>query len=435
LTVFISRTVLAKRALFCLISALVLCLPFEAASAGEAVAAQSLHSAHDLTAPSTFPATNAGAGTADTTVDNASVPYHSRKPADRPQSGRGGDSDPARSSRSSRWNFSAEAVLLDRQGSAKQTLVSLAPGTYSFGEVSDIAGTQVLNSTDLDHGFSPGFRLSAAYQGDSRYGLELSFLRVANWDASRTFPTGNPPNWLMMRAPGFFQTQDYTYQSMTWGYSSKLYNVEFNLRYNLSNRITLLGGFGWFRLSENLQGLISPIDRFIPLWMYNPQNTLYTARQVEKSGGGTPFPAPFTPCFWNTSVVNNLYGLQVGADAILFEHGRSSLDGLVKLGGYLNNAEESTGVRMTKIVFPSSASTVHPACAIEAGLQYKYRFTDKISIKLGYEALWLDGVALAPGQIQDTLSTYTPPTVTALGVNAGSSVFFHGADVGLEYSF
>ena len=427
---FISRTVLAKRALLCLISALALCLPFEAASAREAVAAQSLHSAPDFTDPAAIPATEAGAGAADTTGDNASVPYHYRTPADRPQSGRGGDSDPARSSHSSKWTFSAEAVAFERNGTAKQTLVSLAPGTYSFGQVSSIAGAQALNSTDLNQGFSPGFRLSATYQADSKYGLELSFLRVANWDAFQSFPTGNPPNWLMMRAPGFFQTQDYSYQSMAWGYSTELYNVEFNLRYNLSSRITLLGGFGWFQLNENLQGLITPIDQLIPLWLYNPQNTLYAAQT-----GGTPFPAPFTPCFWNTNVVNNLYGLQVGADAILFERGRFSIDGLVKLGGYLNKAEESTGVRMTKIVFPSSASTVHPACAVEAGLQFKYRFTEKIALKFGYEALWLDGVALAPGQIQETASTYTPPTVTALGINSGSSVFFHGASAGLEYSF
>lgn len=422
---FISRTIQAKRALLCILSALALCLPFEAASAGEAVAAQSLDSA-----PAAILAAGAGAGAADMTGDNASVLYQFRTPAGLSQSDRDGDSGPARSSHSSKWTFSAEAVALARVGTAKQTLVSLAPGTYSFGQVQNMTGIQVLNSTDLNQGFSPGFRVSASYQADSNYGLELSFLRVANWSAGQSFPTGNPLNWLIMTAPGFFQTQDYTYQSMAWGYSTELYNAELNLRYKLSNRITLLGGFSWFQLNENLQGLISPIDRSIPLWMYNPQNTLYDEQQ-----NGPPFPAPFTPVFWNTNVVNNLYGLQIGADAILFEHGGFSMDGLVKLGGYLNNAEQSTGVRMTKIVFPSSASTVRPACAVQASLQCKYRLTEHIALKVGYEALWLDRVALAPGQIQETVSTYTPPTVTTMGVNSGSSVFFHGTSAGLVYSF
>ena len=57
-----------------------------------------------------------------------------------------------------------------------------------------------------------------------------------------------------------------------------------------------------------------------------------------------------------------------------------------------------------------------------------------ITLKLGYQALWLSGVALAPGQIQKTYKT-GPVSVTALGVNADSSVLFHGVTAGLEYSF
>ncbi len=345
-------------------------------------------------------------------------------------------SDSSRSPLLPRWTFSAEAVAFDRDGTANRTLVSFVPGTYSFGQVPNIAGVQALNSNDLNQGFSPGFKLSSTYQADSRYGLQISFLRVADWSAGQSFPTGNPLNWLVMKAPGFVQTQDYTYQSMAWDYSTNLANVQCNLRYTLSSRITLLGGFGWLRLKENLQGLITPIDKYIPIWMYNSNNTLYDGQQFERQPGGVPFPAAFTPTFWNTNVVNNLYGFQVGADATLFEHGRFSIDGLAKLGGYLNDAEESTGVRMKKVVYPSSASTDHPACAVEAGLQVKYRFTENLSLVAGYEVLWLDGVALAPGQIQETVSTYTtPPTATALGVNSGSSVLFHGAHAGLQYSF
>ena len=54
-------------------------------------------------------------------------------------------------------------------------------------------------------------------------------------------------------------------------------------------------------------------------------------------------------------------------------------------------------------------------------------------MKAGYEALWLDGVALAPGQIQETLTT--PTSVTALGVTCRSRALFQGGTVGLEYLF
>jgi len=140
------------------------------------------------------------------------------------------------------------------------------------------------------------------------------------------------------------------------------------------------------------------------------------------------------PPFWNASTVNNLYGLQIGADGKLFERGRFSIDGLIKVGGYWNHASESTGVSLEKVVYPSGASTNHAALVGEAGLQCKYQVTGGITLKLGYEALWLDGAALAPGQIQETY-TISPATVTALGVNSNSSALFHGATAGLEYSF
>ena len=132
------------------------------------------------------------------------------------------------------------------------------------------------------------------------------------------------------------------------------------------------------------------------------------------------------------STTNNLYGLQIGADGKLFERGCFSIDGLIKLGGYWNHVTDSTGVSIAKVVYNADASTDHPAFVSEAGLQCKYRITDRITLKIGYEALWLAGVALAPGQIQET---YAANPVYALGVNSNSHVLFHGGTAGLEISF
>jgi len=147
------------------------------------------------------------------------------------------------------------------------------------------------------------------------------------------------------------------------------------------------------------------------------------------SGG----PAGNYPAFWNTRTTNNLYGIQVGADVKMLELGRFSLGGLIKIGVFDNNAGQSTGVSMQKVVYPSQATTNHAAFVSEAGLQLKYQVNKGLALKAGYTALWLDGVALAPGQIQETSTT--PTSVRALGVNCGSGVFFQGATAGLEYSF
>ncbi|MCX5656740.1 MAG: Lpg1974 family pore-forming outer membrane protein [Candidatus Omnitrophica bacterium] len=344
----------------------------------------------------------------------------------------GNDTDPARSSQPPRWTVSAEAIVFDRVGTAKQTLVERVPGTVPFEDVPTTTGTPALNSTDLNQGFSPGFRLGAVYHVDSNYDLEASFFHINDLSSTRSIGPDNPLNWLVIRAPGgFFQTQDFSYQSMTWGYSTELYNAELNVQKKISNRITVLAGFRWLQLYENLQGTIPPADIFKPTWKStNPGYTLNDVANIT-----TGITAPAYPPFWDTSTTNNLYGLQIGADGKLLERGHFSLNGLIKVGGYCNHASESTGVSIAKIVYKSGVSTNHAAFVGEAGLQCKYQVTSRLTLKLGYEALWLDGVALAPGQIQETYSTFAPVTVTARGVNSDSNVLFQGATAGLEFSF
>ncbi len=346
----------------------------------------------------------------------------------------GNDTDSSKPSHSPRWTVSAETIVFDRVGTADRTLVERVPGSVAFADVPTTPGTTALKSNDLNQGFAPGMRLGVTYHADPNFDLELSFFRVSGWDSTRSIGPDNPLNWLVMRAPGsFFQTQDFSYQSMTWDYSTDLYNAELNVRYKLSSHITVLAGFRWLQLNEDLQGTIPPADRILPTWKYTPSNTLFDVARIENQPGGTPATGAFPP-FWDASTVNNLYGLQIGASGILFEHGRFSLGGLMKAGGYWNHAEQSSGFSIQKIVYPSGASTNRAAFVGEAGLQLKYRIVRGLTLKLGYEALWLDGVALAPGQIQETY-TAGPSAVTSLGVNSGSSVLFHGTTAGLEFSF
>ncbi len=343
------------------------------------------------------------------------------------------DTDHSRSSQPSRWTVSVEAIVFERLGTANFLLVERVPGTARFiPDVPATSGTPALNSNDLKQGFAPGFRLGAAYHVDTSHDLSVSFFRISGWNATQSIGPDNPRNWLVMRSPGgFFQTQDFADQSMTWDYSTELYNGEINVQKKFSNRLTILAGFRWLQMHENLQGSIPPADRFKPTW--KSTNPEYNLSEVAQITTGTP--APEYPPFWNTSTTNNLYGFQIGVEGKLLELGRFSLNGLIKVGGYWNHASVSTEVSIAKVVYNAGASTDHPAFASEAVLQCKYQVTRGIKLKLGYEVLWLAGVALAPGQIQETYSTSSPTTVTALGVNSGSHVLFHGGTAGLEFSF
>jgi hypothetical protein len=337
-------------------------------------------------------------------------------------------------SQPARWTVSAEALVFDRVGTARRVLVERVPGITAFANVPAASGSPALNSTDLEQDYSPGFRLGASYRIDPKHDLSVSYSSINDWDSTRSVGPDSPPNWLVMKAPGgFFQTQDFSYQSMKWDYSTKLYNAELNVRDKLSDRINVLAGFRWLQLNESLQGTIPPPDRILPLWKFNPNNNLLDVARIENLPG-IPSTGAFSP-FWDTTTRNNLYGFQIGADGKLFGRGRFSVNGLVKAGGYWNHASESTGVSIQKKVYGSSSQTDHPAFVGEAGLQCKYKVTSSMALKLGYEVLWLEGVALAPGQIKETYNTFKPVSVTALGVNTDSGVLFHGVTAGLEISF
>jgi hypothetical protein len=307
-----------------------------------------------------------------------------------------------------RWTASADCIILDRVGSVSYTLVQTVPHDQPYTN----PGTEVLNADDLHEGFAAGPKLGLIRHGDNGYDLELSYFQIDGWNDYQSIgPT--PDYWLKMTAPGnFIQTQDHKYtQMMAWDYSSRLYNAEVNVRRSLNDRLTLLIGFRWTNLSEGLQGTLPELP-------------------------GT-WPDRKNP-FWDTRVRNNLYGLQIGADGKLLEYGRFSLNGLIKTGIFGNDVVETTGVSVYRTIYRESDTTGHVAFLGETGLQCKYQVNRKLCFKLGYEAMWLQGVALAPGQISETYcycAGQTSTYIQAMGVNCKSGVFYHGATAGLEYSF
>jgi len=307
------------------------------------------------------------------------------------------------------WTASAELICFERTGGIHQTLVSiypphdpLVPGT----------GVERLNVADLHQGFAVGPRFDLIRHGDRGYDLQFSYFQIDGWSAVGDIapnylgPLGPPPNWLVFMAPGdFVQLTDYPDQHMVWTYTTRLYGAELNLRRDLAPRLTVLAGFRWARLQEDLQGTM-PTERVVP--------------------------------FWDTKTTNNLYGFQIGGEWKMLSHSRFSIDGLIKAGIFENHADEAAVVSIYRTLYGETDSTDHAAFLGEVGLRCKYQLTERVVLKVGYEAMWLEGMALAPAQISKTMSHAVPVTdvyVQSLGVDSGSGAFFHGATIGLEYAF
>jgi hypothetical protein len=303
----------------------------------------------------------------------------------------------------SRWTASAEFIILERVGTANQTLVTTYPGVPSPKTQFIVGqGADQLYSSDLTQGFAGGPKIGLLWHGENGYDLEASFFQIDGWNNAASIASGPDTTPVFVAPGGFVQTTDCAAQFMEWEYATRLYNAEINVRRDLCSRVTMLAGFRWVELSEHLEG------------------TLHAKRMRT---------------FWDNTTRNNLYGFQIGADAKLFERQRFSIDGLAKAGLFDDNVDETTTVSIYKLPFRESASTNHVAFLGEIGLKCKYQVTRRLSLHAAYEAIWLQSIALAPGQIPETYSHDHPIYVEALGVNCSSGVFYHGATAGLEYAF
>jgi len=137
------------------------------------------------------------------------------------------------------------------------------------------------------------------------------------------------------------------------------------------------------------------------------------------------------------SAANNLYGLQVGADAILWRQDRWQLDGTVMGGIYLNDVDSSA----TAIFPPLGTNTrladsaQNAAFLGEAGLEASYRITERMRLAVGYRFIYMAGIATAANQIASTtdIENLTVPQRTTIDSNG--SAFLHGVTVGLQWDF
>ncbi|MGD0653292.1 MAG: BBP7 family outer membrane beta-barrel protein [Thermoguttaceae bacterium] len=270
-----------------------------------------------------------------------------------------------------RWTATADVIILDRIGNKSQTILG-PPTDDVIGLVN--ASADRLNSNDFAFGFAAGPRLSLIRQTQC-YDYEVLYFGIDGWSDCRFIPQSlNPASPLL------------------FDWSSRLYNVELNVRWNPCCQVTMLAGFRWAELRED----------FI---------------------GGRVLDSGFLPV-GDIKTNNHLYGLQVGADARLWQRGCFSINGLGKVGIYGNHAEQISDLNIGQFIGIGSAWTNHAAFIGEFGLQARYQVTQSLALRAGYELLWLDGIAIAPAQFGNPV-----------GIDSNATVFYHGATAGLEYSF
>ena len=269
-----------------------------------------------------------------------------------------------------------------------------------------IDGSTLLTSgdiTDLNGGAGAEARFGAT--GPRCRNWEIRTF-VGNWDNDFFFDQPNltsplipPLDTLGVDTMGMTFSPD----QIDLNYESEIYSVEFNFRKPWTNGITLIAGPRFIRLNEELMFTTDSIIDIRPLpgeFEFDTENRFETA--------------------------NNLIGAQVGA-LMNFPISRDLyLNGFIRTGVYGNfmRLDVDADTSLTDPTFQRFERSTSSFVAEVGGKLFVDLLPGCLSGFTGYEATWMDAVALAPVQAQ---------TLEPTGINTRNTPFFHAITFGLQY--
>jgi len=267
------------------------------------------------------------------------------------------------------WTIYAGAAILTRQEDGEGIVVNPQTGSPLIGP---------------NIGVQSGFMLNAIKFQDNCRDIEIGIWALGTGNQLRLDPFAAPaviPPGLPLGVAGVAATQ----------YSSDFFSFETNIRFRRSDRFSWIGGFRFIGLSDDL---------------------LFTVLSP-----------PAIPAAGLIQVDNGLWGLQVGAAGTLLERGNWTINGWAKGGIYYNDIQTTLAAALPApvIVRPDA----NPLAFVgDVQMTATYWFNPRVGIRAGYQLLWFDRVATAPGQL-----------ATLGEVNSHSSPFLHGAVVQGEFAW
>ena len=283
------------------------------------------------------------------------------------------------------------ALGLFRQGNDNITLVtdSFTPG-----------GNKLLNANDLNLGIAPG--LDASVWGRYRmFGLEFRYFGIFESSSSEG-PVDSAAGAVVQYLNPIGNTAFPNIVNAE--YDSNMHNIEANVRWWPFDRLSILAGFRYLMLDENLD-----ITQDI-----GPGLNLAT-HEIKTE--------------------NTLLGGQVGLEGVIlrfkdaFMQGDELNFGGWAKGGYFNNHIE-TDIAITTTAFAAKGSDDKSSFLAEGALNIGYKITKNVAVDLRYQVLWIQNVGLAPEQV-----TGSDPGVSGIASTKAQSVLYHGPWVGIVLSF
>lgn len=296
----------------------------------------------------------------------------------------------------------AEALFWDRIGTGSDQV--LAVDVYEPLPGEDTR----LTTGELDFNYEPGLRVLIGWRPnrccDRAWcsAWELSYFGVYDWSASAAAAGDN--NLMFPPVAGLVWNNFGLADEIRAVYHSELHNVELNCIksccFDPCTRIDFLCGFRFLAMPEELSLIGTDGDEGISSY--------------------------------DISTENYLYGLQMGG-RVRRSWQRWAVEVTGKAGVFVNDAGQSQMVtdfpdNPSYVPRPLIGSDGQNAAALgELGVTLIRRLTDVWSLRIGYQALGIGGVALAPNQLD-----FSDPFTGGSKLQKDGYVFLHGVNVGVE---
>jgi hypothetical protein len=299
------------------------------------------------------------------------------------------------------------ALFLQREPRFRDQPIIVDPNT----------NTTFLSTSDLSSNFDAGLQATVGRQLCGGRAIELDYFGLFDSSASAVVVSPDPNAFLIF--PGNLAGNVFVDMDRAQvDYSSSLHSFAVNLLCccgccdkscccdsccgELScQSVTWFAGFRYLSLQEELN--------------ISAQRTVNAA--VEQGD-------------YNIRTNNNLYGAQLGAK-LRRTRGRLGFDATGFAGIFGSDASQTQSVTD----FPNfplrptvSSSTGGVAFVGGANLSGLYALNDTWNARVGYNLLWIEGVALAPDQLDFDFAA----APSGNQISNGGGVFLHGVNVGLE---
>ena len=290
------------------------------------------------------------------------------------------------------------------------------------------AGSTFISTSDINTIFSPGMQATAGLRLNSGRTVELDYFGLFGGSTTATAVKPAPGAFLIFPnnlAGNVFVDMENT----NVNYSSHINSFALNLPYGNSNPVACdacdacacdAGGCDAYQFGRSKCQSFTWFSGFRYLNVNQRLDIVaqrVVANAVEQGS-------------YNVRTQNNLFGGQLGA-RFRRTSGRLGWDATGFAGIFGNAAQQTQSVTdFPNFALRPSVTDSKGGVAFVGGgnLSGLYSLTKVLNLRAGYNTIWIEGLALAPDQLDFNLAA----AQAGSSINNNGGMFLHGANVGLE---